>query len=107
LALSRIGIYKRMEFAIEEVFDICAILNTDLSLGIPGEDEDIVDHLVTGRIISESLAMKLRSMKGFRNIVVHKYGTIDDQLAYQILQRNMHDFSAFIQEIEDFLGKKA
>lgn len=65
LGLVKDGIYKRMEFAVEDVYDICAVLNTDLSLGIPGEDEDIVDHLVTGGIISESLATKLRSMKGF------------------------------------------
>jgi uncharacterized protein YutE (UPF0331/DUF86 family) len=107
LGLVKDGIYKRMEFAIEDVFDICAILNTDLSLGIPGEDEDIVDHLVSGRVISESLGMKLRAMKGFRNIVVHKYGAIDDHLAYEILRRNMHDFSAFIREIEGFLGNEA
>ena len=107
LGLIKDGIYKRMEFAIEDVYDICAILNTDLSLGIPSEDEDIVDHLVTGRIISESLGMKVRSMKGFRNIVVHKYGAIDDHLAFEILRRNMHDFAAFTREIEDFLGKKA
>ncbi len=45
LGLIKDGIYKRMEFAIEDVFDICAILNTDLSLGIPEGDDDILDHL--------------------------------------------------------------
>jgi uncharacterized protein YutE (UPF0331/DUF86 family) len=29
------GIYKRTEYAIETVLDICAILNTDLRLGVP------------------------------------------------------------------------
>jgi uncharacterized protein YutE (UPF0331/DUF86 family) len=105
LGLIKDGIYKRTEFAIENVFDICAIINTDLSLGMPGEDEDIVDHLVTGHIISEALGMKLRTMKGFRNIVVHKYGTIDDRLAFGVLTRNIQDFSAFISEIGSFLER--
>jgi len=30
------GICKRIEFAIEDVFDICAIINADLDLGTPG-----------------------------------------------------------------------
>ncbi len=40
------GIYKRIEFCVENVFDICAIINTDMDLGIPGDDEGIVDNLV-------------------------------------------------------------
>ena len=35
LGLVKDGIYKRIEFAIENVFDICAILNADLALGVP------------------------------------------------------------------------
>ena len=46
MGLIKDGIYKRIEFAIENVFDICAIINTDLELGIPGDDEEIVENLV-------------------------------------------------------------
>jgi len=41
LGLVKDGIYKRVEFAIENVFDICAVINADLDLGIPGSDEDM------------------------------------------------------------------
>ncbi|WP_292421872.1 DUF86 domain-containing protein [Methanoregula sp.] len=78
LGLVRDGIYKRMEFAIENVFDICAVINADLALGIPGHDDDILENLVTNRVISEDLRRKIMGMRGFRNIVVHRYGTIDD-----------------------------
>jgi uncharacterized protein YutE (UPF0331/DUF86 family) len=50
--------YKQLEFALENVFDICAIINADLELGIPGTDEDSIDHLVKGDIVSEELRMK-------------------------------------------------
>jgi uncharacterized protein YutE (UPF0331/DUF86 family) len=36
--------YKQLEFALENVFDICAIINADLELGIPGTDEDSIEH---------------------------------------------------------------
>ena len=33
LGLVKDGMYKRLEFCIENVFNICAIVNTDLELG--------------------------------------------------------------------------
>ncbi|MCK9308136.1 MAG: DUF86 domain-containing protein [Methanoculleus sp.] len=42
-------------------------------------------------------------MKGFRNIVVHRYGAIDDPLAFSILKEHIGDYSLFRQEVERFL----
>jgi len=47
---------------------------------------------------------KVRLMKGFRNIVVHKYGRIDDKLAFDILKSSMGDFQEFIEYINRFLA---
>mgnify|MGYP003681881063 CR=1 FL=1 len=96
LGLIKDGIYKRVEFSIENVFDICAIINTDLELGIPQDDEDIVMNLVKDKILSEEMRDKLKGMKGFRNIVVHRYGRIDDRLAFEILGNNLQDFYVFV-----------
>lgn len=59
LGIIKDGIYKRMEFAIEDVFDICAILNTDFSLGIPEGDDDILDHLAGAGILNPQLLGKI------------------------------------------------
>ena len=45
----------------------------------------------------------LKTMTGFQNSVVHRYGTIDDTLAFSILQKHLVDFSVFRQETEEFL----
>jgi uncharacterized protein YutE (UPF0331/DUF86 family) len=105
LGLVKDGIYKKVEFAIEDVFDICAIINTDLALGVPGEDEDILKHLVQNRIISPAMQEKIHAMKGFRNIVVHRYGNIDDNLAFRLLKEHIGDFFLFNAEIEKVLKK--
>lgn len=42
-------------------------------------------------------------MKGFRNIVVHRYGKIDDKLAFEILKENIRDFYDFIRRVEESL----
>ena len=103
LGIIKDGIYKRMEFAIEDVFDICAILNTDLSLGIPDGDDDILDHLTVAGVLNPELFGKIRNMRGFRNIVVHRYGRIDDRLVFSLLNEHLGDFSVFIEEIETLL----
>lgn len=106
LGIVRDGIYKRMEYAIENVFDICAMLNTDLRLGVPGTDEDIVDHLREHGVLSGEMLMDLKAMKGFRNIVVHRYGAIDDALTFAILVEHIGDFAQFRQEVEEFLRRR-
>lgn len=103
LGLIKDGIYKRVEFCIENVFDICTIINTDLELGIPGDDEDIIENLVKSEILSEEMEEKLKAMRGFRNIVVHRYGGVDDKLAFEILKENLRDFYAFVRRMEEFL----
>ena len=56
LGLIKDGIYKKLEFCIESVFDICAIINTDLKLGIPESDETIIDNLIRNNIIKADMA---------------------------------------------------
>jgi len=103
LGIVKDGIYKRVEYAIENVFDICAILNADLHLGVPGTDENILDNLVQHGVLATATWQNVKSMKGFRNIVVHRYGAIDDALAFSILKERIDDFAFFRQEVEHLL----
>jgi len=107
LGLIKDGIYKRAEFAVENVIDICAIINSDLRLEMPESEEGIVESLVKKGILTEEISDKIRRMKGFRNIVVHRYGKIDDRVAFSILRDNIDDFDQFIDAIEEFLKVQA
>ena len=42
-------------------------------------------------------------MRGFRNIVVHRYGAVDDSIAFAILTEHVCDFHAFAKEIRELL----
>lgn len=103
LGLVKDGIYKRVEYALENVFDICAIINTDLSLGIPLDDSGILENLENNQIFTPELLEKLKSMKGFRNILVHRYGSVNDQMAFRNLQTHLKDFAIFKKEVEALL----
>ena len=40
LGLIKDGIYKKIEFCIENVLDVCAVLNSDMELGIPSDEDN-------------------------------------------------------------------
>ena len=103
LGIVKDGIYKRLEFSIENVINICSIINSDLKLGIPAKEQDVTDNLISEGIISEKMQELIRQMKGFRNIVVHRYGKIDDQITFAIISDHIDDFCEFDNEIRMFL----
>ncbi|MEA1924494.1 MAG: DUF86 domain-containing protein [Candidatus Altiarchaeota archaeon] len=104
LGLVKDGIYKRVEFCIEDVLDICAVLNSDLELGIPADEEDIVDHLVQADLLSEAVGSIVKGMRGFRNFLVHRYGGVDDKIGFKSIKSGFRDFREFEGEIMRILG---
>ena len=103
LGLVKDGIYKKIEFCIENMLDICSIINSDLNIGIPSSEDDIIDNLEKKKLINKKLSEKIKEMKGFRNILVHRYGRIDDEIAFESIKSGLKDFSNFIEEIEKLL----
>ena len=90
---------RLLQVAIECVIDICGLIVIGLRLGLPAEEDDLFDKLEEAGIITSSRKESLKKMKGFRNILVHEYGHVDDMIVYEILQNNLNDFGAFKQEI--------
>jgi uncharacterized protein YutE (UPF0331/DUF86 family) len=85
--------------SIECVIDISSLLVTGLRLGLPAEEGDLLEKLMQAGIISHSMRATLRRMKGFRNILMHEYGGIDDRIVYEVIQNRLDDFAAFKREI--------
>ncbi|HLC52378.1 MAG TPA: DUF86 domain-containing protein [Candidatus Nanoarchaeia archaeon] len=96
---------KTIELAIETVIDVISIIIAGKKLGIPNDEDSLISLVEKNKIISSSLAKKLMEMKGFRNILVHKYGDIDDQRVYEYLKEEIVDFNTFNKEINLFLKK--
>ncbi len=105
LGIVKDGIYKRAEHALETVFDICAIVNSDLMLGVPEADQGIVENLTDAGILTGEMAAKLCSMMKFRDILLYQYGRIDDALAFQILSEDLDDLFEFMEVAEGILER--
>jgi uncharacterized protein YutE (UPF0331/DUF86 family) len=90
---------RLLQLSIECIIDICALTVTGLRLGLPSEEDDLFEKLEQAGIISPLMKETLRRMKAFRNILVHEYGRIDDQIVYELLQNKLDDFATFKREI--------
>ena len=95
---------RLLQISIECVIDICNIIVSNLQLGLPSEEEELFEKLEKGKIISSGLRKTLTKMKGLRNILVHKYGEIDDELVFEALG-DLLDFNKFKEEILKSLKK--
>jgi len=42
-------------------------------------------------------------MKGLRNLLVHEYGRVDDEIVFETVRERLGDFDAFKREILAFL----
>lgn len=99
------ALYKEAEVAIQIAIDICAVINSDISKVTPTDEDSILISLEKEKVLSNEMSKRLRSMKGFRNLLVHRYAEIDDSVAYEDIKSGLGDFDKFIVEIEKFLEK--
>lgn len=99
------AIYKRIESSIQNLVDVCYIINSDLRLGMPEVEDDIIEHIEKNKILSKKSVDILRKMKQFRNILVHRYGDVNDKQAFENIKEGLKDFELVIKEIENFLKK--
>ena len=90
---------RLLQISIESVIAVCHLFVTGLRLGLPAEENDIFEKLTRKGVISDSLKETLKDMKGFRNILVHEYGEIDDRIVYEAVTKRTEDFEAFKKEI--------
>ena len=93
---------RLLQVSIECIIDIASILVKELKIGLPSEEEDLFDKLEENGIITRKMKDKLRLMRGFRNILIHRYGKIDDKLVFENLSK-IQDFKDFSKQIIEFL----
>ena len=94
---------KTVELAIEAVINVVSMVVSQEKLGLPQSEDDLIDLLMKHKILSISIGEKLKEMKGFRNILVHKYGEVDDKQAYVFLTEELGDFKLFANEVKKYL----
>jgi len=94
---------RTFQLACENVIDICNLIIAGKALGLPKDNRDVIRKLADNKIIPEKLSAKLEDMVSFRNLLVHRYGNVDDSRAFSYLKDEMNDLYQFTVMIEKLI----
>jgi uncharacterized protein YutE (UPF0331/DUF86 family) len=94
---------KTIEIALDSLIDIASMIVASERFGLPTDEGNIIDLIVEHKVIDKKLGEKIKDMKGFRNILVHRYGHVDDEIVYLILSTGLNDFYDFEKQVDRYL----
>ena len=96
------GIKYAFVSAIEASIDVAQHVCSSEGWGPPRDNGDAM--LVLGRhgVLEPDLAQRMRAAVGFRNVLVHQYGDVDDDIVLQRLT-DLSDLDAYAGGIVRFL----
>ncbi len=95
-----------MLISIEATAAICNHLLAKLARKAPESYAECFEHLAEMGIISGELASRLVQMSRFRNLLVHRYWTVEPQRVLQIARTNLGDFEEFLRQVGGWLREK-
>lgn len=96
------GVKYTFVTAIEACLDVAQHLCATEGWGPPRDNGDAVALLGTHGVLPDDLATRMRRAVGFRNVLVHDYITVDDEVVLARLA-DPSDLGAFVTAVTDWL----
>lgn len=90
---------------IEACIDIAQHLCSTESLGTPTDNGDAIRRIGQAGVIDSSTAQAIVSAVGFRNVLVHEYVDVDDQIVIDRLQHH-EDLRDFAVQVGEWLARQ-
>ncbi len=94
---------RYIHLAIEEVIDIANHLISFYKWREPTGFRDLFLILQEHGIIPEESLSTFQNMASFRNMLVHRYETVDDELVFRIFKKRLDDFELFSTLVVNWL----
>ena len=94
---------RYLHLAIEEVMDIANHFVSFYKWREPIGYRDLFLILKEHGIISEKYLPTFQNMASFRNMLVHRYETIDDELVFGIFKERLDDFELLITVVVNWV----
>jgi uncharacterized protein YutE (UPF0331/DUF86 family) len=88
-----------LQIAIQAALDVAAHIVSDERLGEPRANRELFDLLERNGWIAAPLASSLRSMVGFRNVLVHGYDEVNLTIVRDVLTNHLGDLELFVQVV--------
>jgi uncharacterized protein YutE (UPF0331/DUF86 family) len=104
--MRRRAIERLLFISIQCTMDISGFVVNDLKLGIPSNEEDILNKLVKKGVISSLLAEKLKGMRKLRDQLFYWYSKVNDAEVFEGLTSNLNDLKEFSKQVKKVYKRK-
>jgi len=87
---------------LQNIIDICSHIISDGNMEEPAYVSQMAEILSREKVIRKELERPLKNMMGFRNIIAHQYGDLDFNTVHVIVQNDLPDIYAFLEDIIEY-----
>jgi len=101
--LEKRGIFYSLQTSIEAMVDLIAMLVKDLGTQVK-DDNDNINEIIKIKKLNPELGKKLSQANGLRNIIVHRYNAVDDQIILDSVQEVKDLLLKWVRIVEDILN---
>jgi uncharacterized protein YutE (UPF0331/DUF86 family) len=88
--------------AIEACVDVAQHICATEGCGPPADNGDAVRLLGTHGVLTPELAISMRKAVGFRNVLVHDYIEVDDEIVVRRL-KGLSDLDEFVRQVAAYV----
>jgi uncharacterized protein YutE (UPF0331/DUF86 family) len=93
------AVERTLQNLIQACIDLAQHIRSTECLSPSGTSKKEMQALGEAGIISSELQAIMEEAVGFRNILAHRYGSIDHGLVYSVHHEDLHYFEQFQQEL--------
>ncbi|MEM3385740.1 MAG: DUF86 domain-containing protein [Nitrososphaeria archaeon] len=90
---------------VEAASSICLNILLNVYNEKPEGFPECFTRLASKNLVSKELAAKLSSAARLRNLIVHRYWVIKDEIVYESVKNGLKDFEEFTLNVRSFLEK--
>jgi len=94
---------RTLQLAIESCLDIGSHIIAEQRWGIPDTNREIIKMLHDNGIIKGDIKNYIK-MAQFRNVIIHDYAKLDDEIIFGILKRNLEDLRNYFKWIKEYIS---
>lgn len=92
-------IVLNLQRACEATIDLAMYIISTRKLGIPQTKKEAFKKLEENNIISKEMSKNMQNMAGFRNIAVHDYKEIDEEILQEIIEKHLNELLEFAKQM--------
>ncbi len=88
-------IVLNLQRACEATIDLAMYIVGNRVLGVPQYKKDAFIKLEENNLISKEMSANMQHMVGFRNIAIHDYKQIDEEVIADVIENHLNDLIDF------------